>query len=130
MRSRLLTLPYLLLLLPFDLLVALSLFVSVLFSFRKHRVTQTQRPDTSKATIIIVNWNGKHLLEECLPSVIEAAQPSHEILVVDNGSTDGSVSSCATVFRKSEYCRWIGTTATAKAITEAWLKPTLTLSSC
>jgi GT2 family glycosyltransferase len=91
MRSRLLTLPYLLLLLPFDLLVALSLCVSVLFSFRKHRITETQRPDTSKATIIIVNWNGKHLLEECLPSVIEAAQPNNEILIVDNGSTDGSV---------------------------------------
>ena len=91
MRSRLLALPCLLLLLPFDLLVALCLCVSVLFCFRKHRVPDTQRPDTGKATIIIVNWNGKHLLEECLPSVIEAAQPSHEILVVDNGSTDGSV---------------------------------------
>lgn len=92
MRSRLRTLPYVLLLLPFDLLVALCLWVCVPLCFRKHRGTQTQRrPDTGRATIIIVTWNGKHLLEECLPSVIEAAQPKHEILVVDNGSTDGSV---------------------------------------
>jgi GT2 family glycosyltransferase len=46
------------------------------------------------ATIQILNWDGKHLLAECLPSVIEAVHASggnHEILVVDNGSRDGSV---------------------------------------
>jgi GT2 family glycosyltransferase len=46
------------------------------------------------ATIQILNWDGKHLLAECLPSVIEAVRATnvdHEILVVDNGSTDGSV---------------------------------------
>src|SRR5215831_16130874 len=92
MRSRLRTLPYVLLLLPFDLLVALCLWVSVLFCFRRSKVTEAQRrPDTGKATIIIVSWNGKHLLEECLPSVVEATHPNHDILVVDNGSTDGSV---------------------------------------
>jgi GT2 family glycosyltransferase len=41
-----------------------------------------------------VNWDGRQLLAECLPSVVEAVQHDggkHEILVVDNGSTDGSV---------------------------------------
>jgi GT2 family glycosyltransferase len=41
-----------------------------------------------------VNWDGKHLLAECLPAVIEAVKHDHfehDILVVDNGSTDGSV---------------------------------------
>ena len=45
------------------------------------------------ATIVIVNFDGKHLLAECLPAVIEAvkcAGGNHEILVVDNGSADGS----------------------------------------
>src|SRR5207253_3952287 len=44
--------------------------------------------------ILIVNWDGKHLLAECLPAVLEAVRHDggqHEILVVDNGSTDGSV---------------------------------------
>src|SRR5262245_35491071 len=48
----------------------------------------------ARATILILNWDGKHLLEEGLPSVIRAvhkAAGGHEILVVDNGSTDGSV---------------------------------------
>lgn len=47
-----------------------------------------------QASLIILNWNGKDLLSECLPSVIEAVEydgVDHEILVVDNGSTDGSV---------------------------------------
>src|SRR5256712_8570596 len=45
------------------------------------------------ATIVILNFDGKHLLAECLPAVIEAvkyAGGKHEILVVDNGSADGS----------------------------------------
>src|SRR6266542_5464413 len=44
------------------------------------------------ATVVIPNWNGRDLLEKYLPS-IEAAlagNPDNEILVVDNGSTDGS----------------------------------------
>ena len=43
-------------------------------------------------SVVILNWNGKALLEEFLPSVI-AHTPSHiaEIMVADNGSTDDSV---------------------------------------
>ncbi|MBI4463310.1 MAG: glycosyltransferase [Acidobacteria bacterium] len=42
------------------------------------------------ASIVIPNWNGKDLLEKYLPSVIQACSPSDEIIVVDNGSADGS----------------------------------------
>jgi GT2 family glycosyltransferase len=42
-------------------------------------------------SIIIVNYNVKYFLEQCLHSVMKAAVGiSHEILVVDNASTDGS----------------------------------------
>ena len=94
MRLPLRALPYLTFLLPFDLLVALCLCVSIPLCFRKHRGTEPQRPVAFATTIIIVNWDGKHLLTECLPSVIEAVEydgRAHEILLVDNGSTDGSV---------------------------------------
>lgn len=47
-----------------------------------------------KVSVIVLNWNGKELLEECMPSVVAAAKSfkgGHEVLVVDNGSTDGSL---------------------------------------
>ncbi len=45
------------------------------------------------ATVAIVNWNGRHLLAECLPSVFALDYPRADLacLVVDNGSTDGSL---------------------------------------
>lgn len=46
-----------------------------------------------RASIIISNWNGKNLLKENLPSVIEAIKYSgedHELIVVDDASSDGS----------------------------------------
>jgi GT2 family glycosyltransferase len=41
-------------------------------------------------SIIIPNYNGRHFLKECLESVVAAMQPTDEVIVVDNGSTDGS----------------------------------------
>ena len=41
-------------------------------------------------SIIILNWNGKHHLEECLSSVLKQTYKDYEVIVVDNGSTDGS----------------------------------------
>jgi len=42
-------------------------------------------------SVIIVNWNGKHLLNECLVSLRQQVYPNWEVILVDNGSTDGSV---------------------------------------
>lgn len=42
-------------------------------------------------SVIIVNFNTKHLLEQCLRAVADAAVGlQHEIIIVDNNSTDGS----------------------------------------
>src|SRR5215813_4050531 len=98
MRSKLRVLPYVVLLLPLDALVTLGIVVSSICAsvslwFKRHEGREAQKLG-AKATILIVNWDGRHLLAECLPSVIEAVQYAdgcHEILVVDNGSTDGSV---------------------------------------
>lgn len=40
--------------------------------------------------VIIVNWNGGALLEECLAYLKQQTYPPAQILVMDNGSTDGS----------------------------------------
>ena len=41
-------------------------------------------------SIIILNWNGKEDTIECLESLRKLDYPNYEIIVVDNGSTDGS----------------------------------------
>ena len=41
--------------------------------------------------IVILNWNGKALLEKFLPSVLAGNYPNQRIIVADNASTDGSV---------------------------------------
>lgn len=41
--------------------------------------------------IIILNWNGKEDTIECLESLKNITYPNYKILLVDNGSTDGSV---------------------------------------
>lgn len=44
-----------------------------------------------KLSIVIVNYNVKHYLEQCLCSVYKAVDNLQaEVLVVDNASTDGS----------------------------------------
>jgi len=43
-------------------------------------------------SVIIVNWNVKELLKQCLDSIIrEVLESDCEVIVVDNHSTDGSV---------------------------------------
>ena len=41
---------------------------------------------------MILNWNGQSYLEKFLPSVLATAYENFEVIVSDNGSTDGSVS--------------------------------------
>ena len=42
-------------------------------------------------SIVIPNWNGKHFLKDCLDSLLTQTYKELEILVVDNGSKDGSI---------------------------------------
>ncbi len=43
-------------------------------------------------SIIIPNWNGKHFLDTCLSSLLRMnCNVSYEIIIVDNGSEDGSI---------------------------------------
>ena len=44
-----------------------------------------------KTTIIIPNYNGLSFMEPCFESLKEQTVRNFKVLVVDNGSTDGSV---------------------------------------
>jgi GT2 family glycosyltransferase len=43
-----------------------------------------------KASVIIVTYNGRHYLDDCLRSVHDELRSGDEVIVVDNGSGDGS----------------------------------------
>jgi len=44
-----------------------------------------------KISVIIVNYNGKKLLENCLESLFKTDYNNFEVILVDNNSTDGSM---------------------------------------
>ena len=50
-----------------------------------------------EVSIVIPNYNGKHFLEDCLKAVFEQDIKDQEVIVVDNGSTDGSLEYLKTV---------------------------------
>lgn len=50
-------------------------------------------PSTRNASIVVLNWNGLHYLKELMPSLriaVDRCPGDHEVIVVDNGSDDGS----------------------------------------
>ena len=61
-----------------------------------------------KLSVVIVNYNVKHFLEQCLNSLEQAAAGiDYEIIVVDNASTDGSTEYITARFPKVKWmaCR-------------------------
>lgn len=54
---------------------------------------------TPRVSIVIVNYNGRHLLEPCLTSTMEQARAyGADVVLVDNASTDGSVEYAQSAF--------------------------------
>lgn len=45
----------------------------------------------SLVSVIIVNWNGKDILDHCIASVYDQAYKNIEVIIVDNNSTDESI---------------------------------------
>ncbi|MCC7173780.1 MAG: glycosyltransferase [Bryobacterales bacterium] len=80
---------------PFLVITAcLGLALSdLLWRARRRRLRRPEtRPSTRAATVVIPTWNARDLLEKHLPSVVDAlaGNPRNEILLVDNGSEDGT----------------------------------------
>jgi len=44
----------------------------------------------SLVSVVILNYNGKNITKECVNSVLKSTYKKTEIIIVDNGSTDGS----------------------------------------
>ncbi|MBF0508369.1 MAG: glycosyltransferase family 2 protein [Deltaproteobacteria bacterium] len=65
-------------------------------------------PGTPRVSIVILNWNGIRFLDECLTSVKDQSFNDFELILVDNGSHDGSVDY---VNRKYPWVRIISNSA-------------------
>lgn len=61
-------------------------------------------PDSAPAapapevSVIVVNWNTREMLRGCLASIAAQTQAPHEVIVVDNASSDGSAAMVAADF--------------------------------
>jgi GT2 family glycosyltransferase len=49
-------------------------------------------------SVVVLNWNAKDILRECILSLKRSDYPIQEIIVVDNGSTDGSATMVRRLF--------------------------------
>ncbi len=54
------------------------------------KVADTPASAAVEISVIVVNWNRRELLRACLASLLRQIGPAPEIIVVDNGSDDGS----------------------------------------
>ena len=60
---------------------------------------------TPKASIVILNWNGYEVTRECLASLSKIDYPNCEVVLVDNGSADGSPDRLAAEFTEITVIR-------------------------
>ena len=54
-----------------------------------------------KLAIVILNWNGRAMLEKYLPKVLDYSRDEATVFVSDNASTDDSLRWI------EKHCRWI-----------------------
>ena len=45
----------------------------------------------AEVAVLVLNWNGRSLLETFLPSWVQHTPAGADLIIVDNGSTDDSV---------------------------------------
>ncbi len=58
-----------------------------------------------KVFIIILNYNGKDFIKECLNSIYQSDYPNYEAVVVDNGSKDGSFELVKNYFSNAHFIK-------------------------
>ena len=52
-------------------------------------------------SVIVLNWNGKRFLKNCIGSLLKQNYSRYEIMLIDNGSTDGSIEFVESIFDKT-----------------------------
>lgn len=60
---------------------------------------------TPRVTIVVVTWDGREWLAACLASIVRQDLDGVQVVVVDNGSTDGTAQWLARAHPTAELCR-------------------------
>ena len=69
-------------------------------------------------TVVIPNWNGKKYLCSCLRALYESTEIEMDVIVVDNGSTDGSVEEMTKAYPEVSCIRLDKNYGFSKAVNE------------
>ncbi|MCS7024957.1 MAG: glycosyltransferase family 2 protein [Bryobacteraceae bacterium] len=66
------------------------------------KIKVVQLAGNQDISVIIVNWNRRQLLARCLASLMRQREANLEIIVVDNGSSDGSLEMVESEFGRGQ----------------------------
>ncbi|MCW4015013.1 MAG: glycosyltransferase family 2 protein [Candidatus Bathyarchaeota archaeon] len=58
-------------------------------------------------SIVIVNFNGRELLRQCLHTILDTDYPNYNVVVVDNASTDGSLDTMKESFGSDSRIKFV-----------------------
>jgi GT2 family glycosyltransferase len=64
-----------------------------------------EKLDRPLVSIVVLNFNGRKYVKDCLSSIFETDYSSFEVIFVDNGSTDGSLSAVEKSFGRDSRLR-------------------------
>lgn len=67
-------------------------------------------------SVVVLNWNGAHLLPVCLDSLRAQTVQGFELIVADNGSTDGSLELLADRYPEAQVIRFPGNMGFSMAV--------------
>ena len=54
-------------------------------------MSSAEKTGGPRTSIVVINWNRRALLEQCLRSIEQQTERDFELILIDNGSTDGSL---------------------------------------
>ena len=54
-------------------------------------IDSRRMPLRMEVAVVVPNWNGRRWLAQCLESLAAQTRPATEVMIVDNGSVDGSL---------------------------------------